>query len=116
MRTKEELLEIVNKLVVLYEGMGPTQRVIKYREPDFPTIALYKDGSDAKIEIFMRWRAYENPVIALRDAYAVICKTGFHLINGELCGTVTNYAHITPKIKETKQKLEYMMDTAWLDE
>jgi hypothetical protein len=116
MRTKDELLTIVDKLVLLFEGMTPNQYVLKYREPDFPTIALYKLGRNAKIEIFMRWKAYANPVAVLRDAYAVISKTGYHLINGELCDSVTNYAFITPKRKQSKESLEHMMDTAWFDE
>lgn len=116
MKTRDELLAIVDKLVALFEGMKPHQHVVKYKEPEFPTIALYKIGRDAKIEIFMRWKAYENPVASLRDAYAVISKTGYHLINGELCDTVTNYAFITPKRKQSKESLEHMMDTAWFDE
>lgn len=115
-KSRDELLNLVEKLVILYEGMGPEQRVVKYKEMDFPTISLYKNGQEAKLEIFMRWKKYENPVSVLRDAYAVICKTAYHLIDRELCEMVTNYAFVTPKRRESMKRLEHMMDTSWLDE
>lgn len=115
-KTKEQLLVLVEKLVVFYEGLGPTQNVIRYKEDNFPTITLYKNEREAKLEIFMRWKNYENPVSVLRDAYAVVCKTAYHLIDKELCDMVTNYAFITPKRPESRKKLEQMMDTSWFDE
>ena len=116
LKTKEELLNLVDRLVVLYEGMHPLQHVVRLKEENFPTITLYKNEREAKLEIFMSWKKYENPVSVLRDAYAVICKTAYHLIDKELCEMVTNYAFVTPKRRESRKKLEHMMDSSWLDD
>ncbi len=116
LKTKEELLDLVDRLVVLYEGMDYSQRVLRIKEENFPTITLYKNHREAKLEIFMRWKNYERPVSVLRDAYAVVCKTAYHLVEKEFCEMVATYAVITPKKRQSRKKLEHMMDTSWFDD
>lgn len=96
--------------------MDSSQHVLRIKDENFPTITLYKNYREAKLEIFMRWKNYENPISVLRDAYAVICKTAYHLVEKELCDVVANYALITPKRHQSRKKLEHMMDTSWFDD
>lgn len=91
LKTKEELLDLVDRLVVLYEGMAFSQHVLRIKEENFPTITLYKNRREAKLEIFMNWKKYEKPVSILRDAYAVVCKTAYHLVDK----TYAIWFHIT---------------------